>query len=181
MAAVAVATNVGAEEPKAEETKAPAAAPAAPAAPAEAAPAPAAGEPKFGPAGCGLGSMIIGGKPGFSQVFAATTNGTSASQTFGISSGTSNCDVSAPAKASARTFVVANVKTLSKEIARGRGETITSLATLSGCQNANAVGATLQRKYKAIFPKAGISSTQVADSIINTLKTDKTLACGNLG
>ena len=41
-------------------------------------------------AGCGLGSMIIK-DDGFVQVFAATTNATSGSQTFGITSGTSNC------------------------------------------------------------------------------------------
>ena len=45
----------------------------------------------YGPAGCGLGSMIFEPDSGFTQVFAATTNGTSGNQTFGITSGTSNC------------------------------------------------------------------------------------------
>ncbi len=45
----------------------------------------------YGEAGCGLGSMIFGDSPGFVQVLAATTNGCSGSQTFGITTGTSNC------------------------------------------------------------------------------------------
>ena len=31
----------------------------------------------YGDAGCGLGSILFGAKPGFVQVFASTTNGTS--------------------------------------------------------------------------------------------------------
>ena len=46
--------------------------------------------PAYGPAGCGLGNMIVGGGTGFSQVFASTTNTTSGTQTSGITSGTSN-------------------------------------------------------------------------------------------
>ncbi len=39
--------------------------------------------------GCGLGSAIWAGQKGIApQILAATTNGTSANQTFGITSGT---------------------------------------------------------------------------------------------
>src|SRR6186713_935077 len=58
----------------------------------------------YGPAGCGLGSMIFEPDSGFTQVFAATTNGTSGNQTFGITSGTSNCDPGAAKTASAKAF-----------------------------------------------------------------------------
>src|SRR5437868_47659 len=46
----------------------------------------------YGMAGCGLGSLLFGpvNEP-FAQVLAATTNATFATQTFGITSGTSNC------------------------------------------------------------------------------------------
>src|SRR6476620_4123342 len=46
----------------------------------------------YGMAGCGLGSLIFGpvNTPG-AQILAATTNATFGSQTFGITSGTSNC------------------------------------------------------------------------------------------
>ena len=41
-------------------------------------------EPTYGLAGCGLGSMLIGSKPGIVQIFASTTNGSFGTQTFGI-------------------------------------------------------------------------------------------------
>jgi len=46
----------------------------------------------YGMAGCGLGSIAFGNdQTMFKQVLAATTNGTFGTQTFGITSGTSNC------------------------------------------------------------------------------------------
>src|SRR5512139_1907858 len=43
--------------------------------------------------GCGLGYMIFKGQEGLaSQTCAATTNGTFGNQTFGITTGTSECD-----------------------------------------------------------------------------------------
>ena len=46
----------------------------------------------YGDAGCGLGSIVFGSEQGGVQVLAATTNGTFYSQTFGITTGTSNCN-----------------------------------------------------------------------------------------
>ena len=142
--------------------------------------APSSG-PKYGSAGCGLGSMLIGNKPGFVQLFAATTNGTSASQTFGISSGTSNCDSGSGGSASAKVFIAANREALSKDIARGSGETVQSLAAIAGCGDARAVGASLQRNFKSIFPNDQASADQVSGAILQTLRSDATLACGNAG
>ena len=107
---------------------------AAPAAPAVNAAAPArtktkslhdqfTGQP-YGMAGCGLGSMVFGDKPGLIQVIAATVNSTAASQTFGISSGTSNCEDRA---GTAAFFIDANRVVLASDMARGSGETIVNL------------------------------------------------------
>ncbi len=139
----------------------------------------AAADP-YGPAGCGLGSMIFEPDSGFTQIFAATTNGTSANQTFGISSGTSNCDA-APAKtASAKAFVQTNRSALAKEIARGSGETIVSLTQLAGCQDPRAVGSTLQRNFKSIFPNASVSDQSVSESVVSVLKSEHSLSCSGL-
>jgi hypothetical protein len=155
--------------------------PAAPAAPAAPAPAPMAssggGGAKYGAAGCGLGSIVFGSKPGFMQVFAATTNGTSASQTFGITSGTSNCNSSAPSGMAARQFIETNRQAFAKDASRGSGETIVSLATLSGCRDAKAVGVTLQKNFTVIFPGASASDTDVSTAAVSSLKADKSLAC----
>src|SRR5258706_1629657 len=108
---------------------APDAAPAGDAAkPAPAAEAkPSSGGPKYGPAGCGLGSLIFSPDSGFTPIFAATTNGTSYTQTFGISSGTSNCDTGPSSSKSAKVYVETNREALAKDIARGSGETLAGL------------------------------------------------------
>src|SRR5438045_3839779 len=102
----------------------------------------------YGAAGCGLGSIVLGNKGGFMQVFAATTNGTFGSQTFGITSGTSNCADTGGGSASAKAFIETNRPALAKDISRGSGETIQNLSTLGGCSNPAAVGATLQKNFK---------------------------------
>jgi hypothetical protein len=137
----------------------------------------------YGPAGCGLGSMVIGSKPGFTQVFAATTNGTSASQTFGISSGTSNCDASGAAteKKAAKVFIEANREALAKDIARGSGETIETLADIAGCSDSAAVGVSLQKSFKTIFPSSKVSSEDVSSSVLKQLQSNPALACKSVG
>jgi len=135
---------------------------------------------KYGAAGCGLGSLIIK-SGGIVQIFTATTNGTFASQTFGITSGTSNCDDASGGGDDARVFVHANRVELAKDISRGQGETIASLTAIAGCADSKAVGTKLQQSFKTIFPSASVSSDQVTDSILTTLKSDSTLACTAIG
>jgi hypothetical protein len=134
----------------------------------------------YGPAGCGLGSLIFEPNSGFTQVFAATTNGTFGSQTFGITSGTSNCAGGSGGSASAKAFVETNRVALAKDIARGRGETIDSLAKLAGCSASGAVGSSLQQRFDQIFTDASASDSQVSDNVIEALRSDASLACSAL-
>lgn len=134
----------------------------------------------YGMAGCGLGSILFGSQPGMIQILAATTNGTFASQTFGITSGTSNCTDTAGGMASASVFIQTNREALAKDISRGNGETIKNLATLSGCSDPAAVGVTLQKNFKTIFPSAAVTNVQVSDTVIKVLRAEKSLACGRL-
>ena len=134
----------------------------------------------YGTAGCGLGSIVFGSKPGFVQILAATTNGTFASQTFGITTGTSNCSDAGGGIASAKSFIETNRQALAKDISRGNGETIKNLTTLSGCADSSAVGASLQKNFNTIFPAADVADTQVSDSVVNVLRGDKSLACVKL-
>jgi hypothetical protein len=117
---------------------------------------------------------------GIVQIFAATTNATG-TQTFGITSGTSNCDDSDTGTASTRVFVEANRVALAKDISRGSGETIAGLASLAGCTDAKAVGTALQHNFGAIFPSATTSDDAVTDAIVSTLKSDASLSCSALG
>jgi len=135
----------------------------------------------YGTAGCGLGSIVFGDKPGMIQILASTTNSTFYTQWFGITSGTSNCGTSAPSAESAKAFVETNREALAKDAARGNGETITSLTTLAGCADASAVGATLQQNFTSIFPEAATTDTQVSQSVVDTLKSHPELSCKTLG
>jgi hypothetical protein len=132
---------------------------------------------KYGTAGCGLGSMVMGAEG--SQILAATTNGTG-SQTFGITSGTSNCGDTSGGEASTRVYIEANREALAKEIARGRGEAISNLSTLGGCTDPQAVGVSLRKNFKTIFPNASAPTDQVTDSIISTLRSNPVLRCEKL-
>jgi hypothetical protein len=137
-------------------------------------------EPKYGTAGCGLGSIVFGAKPGIVQIFAATTNGTFATQTFGITTGTSNCE-SPGGLMGTKVFIEANKEALAKDISRGTGETLANLSSLAGCADAKAVGATLQKRFNVIFPSASTPAETVSDSIVSTLKTETVLSCTKLG
>jgi len=135
---------------------------------------------RYGDAGCGLGSMAFGDQQGFVQVLAATTNGFFGTQTFGISSGTSNCSGLSSSQAT-RIFIEANREALAKDISRGSRETIGTLTWISGCADSRAVGARLQKNFRAIFPNQSVSTDDVTASVLSTLKSDASLACQNLG
>jgi len=124
----------------------------------------------YGAAGCGLGSMVFGNEPGIIQIFAATTNGTSGSQTFGITSGTSNCDASGIILAEREDdlFAAQNFDTLTKEMAVGNGEHLDTLAGLLGCPSSQrAVFASfVQENYEAIFT----SDQTTADEMLRAVK-----------
>ncbi|GEJ58973.1 DUF3015 family protein [Anaeromyxobacter diazotrophicus] len=135
---------------------------------------------RYGDAGCGLGSMAFGDQQGAIQILAATTNGTFGNQTFGITTGTSNCSGLSGAQAT-RLFIEVNREALAKDISRGSGETIGTLTWLNGCTDSNSVGATLQKNFSAIFPSESVSTDAVTEAVIKTLKDEKMLACQNLG
>ncbi len=123
---------------------------------------------KYGMAGCGLGSVLFGNEGGFSQVFAATTNGTSGNQTFGISSGTSNCEGASGMRSSrAADYVIANRIQIETDAARGQGESIDALASLSGCDSQQ-LASSLQSGYSQIFG-AEASNETVSNRVIERL------------
>ena len=134
----------------------------------------------YGMAGCGLGSVVFGDAPGLVQVFAGTTNGTFGSQTFGITFGTSNCVDGSGGVASTRSFVETNREVLAKDISRGSGETIATLATLAGCSDESSVGRTLQSNFGRIFPSAAASDRQVSESVVDVLRSEQGLTCTKL-
>jgi hypothetical protein len=132
---------------------------------------------RYGTAGCGLGSMAFGSQPGGVQILASTTNGLFGTQTFGITSGTSNCGPALWASGT-RNFVEANREALAKDVARGEGEAIGALTQINACADSRAVGAALQKSFGTIFPSEDASNEAVTDAILQTLHGDASLGCG---
>lgn len=122
---------------------------------------------KHGPAGCGLGSVVLKGKKGvFWNVLAATTNGTSGNQTFGMSTGTLGCKNTGKAKVSAVSFVEANFVALSNDVARGQGSTLSAYIQLIEAKNVDTTK--LQSNFKTIFTKGSDAKT-VHNRIMNVI------------
>jgi hypothetical protein len=134
------------------------------------------GTGRYGAAGCGLGSMAFGDTPGAVQILAATTNGLFGTQTFGITTGTSNCGTGLFA-AGTQNFVEANREALAKDISRGQGEAIGALTVINACRDSAAVGAALQKNFKAIFPSEAASNEDVTKAILDTLQAEKSTGC----
>ncbi|HBC88442.1 MAG TPA: hypothetical protein DCZ94_15955 [Lentisphaeria bacterium] len=123
----------------------------------------------YGAAGCGLGSLAFK-KNDMTQVLAATTNGTFGSQTFGMTFGTSNCNNKGLVKlAMAReSFIEANYKDLSRDVASGKGEYVNSLAKLYGYTPETSWQFTqlLQKNHTVIF---AANDVKTAVTTINSL------------
>ncbi|HEB92201.1 MAG TPA: DUF3015 domain-containing protein [Gammaproteobacteria bacterium] len=83
--------------------------------------------------GCGIGTQIFKGQSGlFAHTLAATTNGSTFNQLFGLTSGTLDCN---PANVVSNefervNFVAANLDNLSQEMAQGGGSHVQALAAL---------------------------------------------------
>ncbi len=91
---------------------------------------------KYGMAGCGFGAMLIEDKPGIGAALGSSILNSIGYQTFAISSGTSNCGASGR-MAKADQFIDINRVALENDLARGTGETVSSLGSLLGCKNSN--------------------------------------------
>ncbi len=131
--------------------------------------------------GCGWGSKLFDGQKGVPpQVLAATTNGSSGNQTFGISSGTSGCTQNGVVNSEWKTaaFIDANMNRLALDMSRGQGESLNSLGSLIGVSPADQVAfnSTLQSNFTQVFSSSTTSSTDVAAGLKNVLAADEQLA-----
>jgi hypothetical protein len=126
----------------------------------------------YADAGCGLGSIIFGNEPGAVQVLSSTTNGTGI-QTFGITTGTSNCNPAGLVKLDKEREVFAeqNYSTLVKEMAMGEGENLDTLAGLYGCSQDShgAFGSLVQENFANIVKSDSTTSQEMLSSLNSEL------------
>ncbi len=123
--------------------------------------------------GCGLGSIIFKGQAGtIPQLLAVTTNGTLGTQTFGISLGTSGCDQNGRVSGGTGrifAFLEKNLEQFAVDAARGQGETIDTIAALTG-KSSDKVGEVVKENFAFIFNSHDVSAVTV------TLKVSELLA-----
>ena len=129
---------------------------------------------------CGWGSKVFDGQSGIApQVLAATTNGTSGNQTFGITSGTSGCTQDGTVSSTWQTamFIDGNKNALARDTAAGQGETLDALAQLIGvnAQDKDAFARLTQENFARIFPSSDVTAVEVQASLREVVAADAQL------
>jgi len=122
--------------------------------------------------GCGLGTLLFKNNADNSivlQTFQATTNGIYGNQTFGITTGTSDCaqPKNFVSNQQMNEFMVANMDNLARDIAQGRGETLDAFAELAGvpAEKRPEFYAQLQSGFTRIFTSSNVQMASVMDNI----------------
>ena len=120
--------------------------------------------------GCGLGTIVFQGQDSLLfELFAMTTNGTCGNQTFGMTSGTLNCEKPNRIVSIERinTYVADNMDNLANDIARGDGEYLNTLAVLMEVPENSRSGfySKLQNNFSRIYPSTDISNVDVVKTI----------------
>lgn len=135
----------------------------------------------YGMAGCGLGSILFGKDDSkLMQILAATTNSFFGTQTFGVTSGTSNCVSGGVVKAEREqaAFAEVNFQDLKRNMATGGGEFLSSFSTLLGCEDAAkpALFKMSQEKYESILPTDKTTPIQLVVGMKAQIKANARLA-----
>lgn len=120
--------------------------------------------------GCGLGSQVWGGQSGLiSHLSAGTTNGTSANQTFGLTSGTSGCDAGSTVQneTKQKIFLADNMDYLFEDMSQGKGEFLTAYGQLLGCDGSSMAefSQKMQTNHEVVF-----SGEESIDSVLENTK-----------
>ncbi|MES2767612.1 MAG: DUF3015 family protein [Bdellovibrionota bacterium] len=130
----------------------------------------------YGVAGCGLGSIVFKDEKGPVQIIAATLNGTGV-QTFGITTGTSNCNDGANL---IKAYIETNHEAIKTAAARGQGEALVGLAKVYNCQNTEALSSALRTNYNNVFNSSSATQTQSGIESVIRMNPELNTSCGNL-
>lgn len=135
--------------------------------------------------GCGFGSMIWEGQSGTApKVLGATTNGTSGNQTFGITFGTLGCssEGAITSKETLALFIDGNLDNLARDMAKGEGEALNTLAQAWGvAEQDQAAFATLAKNnFATVFNSENTTSNEVYAALNTLLKQNKQLSAYHL-
>lgn len=134
-----------------------------------------------GPAGCGLGTEVVfrNADEWHEHVLAATTNGTSGNQTFGMTSGTLGCEsAKGPLSGGISLFLDNNMEQLAVDTATGHGETLAALSELVGVSEMDQTtfNQVLKSNFDQIFSSAEVTSGEAYNALVAVMQQDETLA-----
>lgn len=128
--------------------------------------------------GCGVGAMIWEGQSGIApHVLAATTNGTFGNQTFGMTTGTLGCQTNEAVQSMAM-YMNSNIDKVARDMSRGSGENLDTLAVLLGVDEADrdTFRQVLQDNFATIFPSSDTTSGEAVDAIVALLEKNESLS-----
>lgn len=120
--------------------------------------------------GCGVGSILWADQTGqLAHVLAATTNGSSGNQTFGITFGTLGCDGTdaVTSRQKLAIYTDENLDQLMVDASRGAGESLDVFSELYGIEAADraAFAAEIQENFAAIFPSEDVTAEHVLTAV----------------
>lgn len=122
--------------------------------------------------GCGLGWKVTSRQSLLSSAIRNYTNST-ASSTFGMTSGTSGCDRHSIVKNESKEihFAESNFNSLMVEMAKGQGEYLKGFAMVMGCKEnqTNDFSRAVQKNYNNLFPNQGSNPSQLVNDVNHTL------------
>lgn len=132
----------------------------------------------FAQPGCGVGAMIWKGQSGIApHVLAATTNATFGNQTFGMTTGTLGCQTNQSVQSMAM-YMDSNIDKVARDMSRGSGENLDTLAVLLGVDEADRgdFRKVLQTNFATIFPSSDTTSDQAVNAIVSLLEQHDSLS-----
>lgn len=126
--------------------------------------------------GCGLGQQVFAGQSGLgAHVMAATTNGSSSNQLFGLSFDSLGCDGETVITAAFQRdiYVASNLDNLARDAAKGGGQHLQSLAALMQMeeQDATQFYQLAQTNYDQLFGTPTKDHNEWLVKLDNTLST----------
>lgn len=131
--------------------------------------------------GCGLGTMIFDGQSGkVFKVLGATTNGSSGNQTFGITFGTLGCDGTGTIDSAQKLamFIDGNMDNLARDMAKGDGETLSTLSEVWGIQEADkaSFNTFAKQNFASVFSSENVTSNEVLNNLNSLISQDSELS-----
>lgn len=129
---------------------------------------------------CGWGNMLFKGQSGTpSHVLAATTNGSTGNNTFGMTFGTNGCSTKGTLTYGGKEMIDVSMimDEFSEDVARGDGEALTAVAVSLGVTEEDRAlfKATMHNNFDSIFPSENVTTEHVVSTMFTLMKNNNEL------